>query len=98
MLVDDGNLSVARPNRAAILSTDYTQAATNVAASTALTSTTIYSINFADSKYTANSGINCYNSGTTAVTGGTPVVGVKGASQLLFVGATTFAAIISALF
>ena len=36
------------------MSKDYTQAATNAASSTKLTSTSIYSVNFADSKFTAN--------------------------------------------
>lgn len=98
LLVDDGNSKTNRPNRAAILSKDYTQAATSYAASTKLASTSIYSVNFADSKFTANSGISCSNSGTSANTGGSTTTGTKGASELLFVGATTFAALVSALF
>lgn len=98
LLVDDGNSKQNRPNKAAILSKDYTQVATNYAASTKLAATSIYSVNFADSKFTANAGVSCSNAGTTATTGGTTTPGTKGASELLFVGATTFAALVSALF
>jgi len=79
------------------LSPDFTQVATNYALSTALTDTTIYTANFADAKFTNKSGVSCENAGTSTSTGNT-TPGAKGASELLFVGATTFAALVSALF
>jgi len=80
------------------LSKDFTQVATNYALSTKLTDTTIYTANFADAKFTAKSGVSCSNAGTSTSTGTTTTPGTTGASELLFVGATTFAALVSALF
>jgi hypothetical protein len=82
------------------LSKDFTQVATNYALSTKLTDTTIYTANFADAKFTAKSGVSCSNAGTSTSTGTTTTTtpGTTGASELLFVGATTFAALVSALF
>jgi hypothetical protein len=80
------------------LSKEYTQVATSYALSTKLTDTTIYSANFADAKFTAKAGVSCSNAGTSTSTGTTTTPGTKGASELLFVGATTFAALVSALF
>ena len=80
------------------MSKDFTQVATNYALSTKLTDTTIYTANFADAKFTAKSGVSCSNAGTSTSTGTTTTPGTTGASELLFVGATTFAALVSALF
>lgn len=68
LLVDDGRKAQNRPNRAAILSEDFTQIAANYALSTALTDTTIYTANFADAKFTNKSGISCSNFGTSTTT------------------------------
>jgi hypothetical protein len=63
-----------------------------------LADTSIYTANFADGNYKAKSGVSCVNAGTSTSTGSTTPGTPTGASELLFVSATTFAALVSALF
>jgi len=98
LLVSDGKKSSSYPDNAAILSKDYTQMATAYALSTKLASTTIYTANFADAKYTHKAGVACTTAATSTTTTTTTVGTPTGASDLLLVSASTFAVLVSALF